>query len=150
MTNELFANLSVDVQQQLTQEAKSGTALKGSRLIQQGVAPGRLIFIESGSAEITVPVDGKPVSLGTVGSGKVLGLRSIMCDEIPEIEVTCLEECKITLLSKEAFLKILQRNPQMYFAVVKVLTADLKAVQSFLREKSGRAKSAGRPRSPIS
>jgi CRP-like cAMP-binding protein len=151
MTNELFANLSDEVQRELTEEAKSDNASRGSRLIQNGVASGRLIFLNSGSAEITVPVEGKPVSLGTVGPGKVLGLRSIMCGEVPEIDVTCLEECKITLLSKEAFLQILQRNPQMYFAVVKVLTADLKTVQSFLREKTGQTKATRvRTRTPIS
>jgi CRP/FNR family transcriptional regulator, polysaccharide utilization system transcription regulator len=147
MTNELYSNVPVDVQQELTEEAKSGTASQGSKLIQHGVSPSRLIFLDSGSAEITVPVAGKPISLGTVGPGKVLGLRSVMCGEVPEIDVTCLEDCEITLLSSDTFLDVLRRNPQMYFAVVKILSADLKTVQSFLREKTGRAKAeAARPR----
>jgi CRP-like cAMP-binding protein len=146
MTNELYANVPAGVQHELKQEAKSETAVQGSKLIQHGVAASRLIFLDSGSAEITVPVGGKTISLGKVEPGKVLGLRSIMCGEVPEIDVTCLEDCEISLLSSEAFLDVLRRNPQMYFAVVKILTSDLKTVQSFLRDKTGRAKSAARPR----
>jgi len=143
MMNELYANLSAQVLQQLAGQERSATVSQGSKLIQHRVSPNQLIIINSGLAEITVPVAGKPVSLGTAGPGKVLGLRSIMCGEVPEIDVTCLEECDITLLSRDAFLEVLNRNPEMYFAVVKVLSADLQTVQSFLREKTGRAKAAG-------
>jgi hypothetical protein len=41
---------------------------------------------------------------------------------------------------------VLRRNPHMYFSVVKVLSADLKTVQSFLRKKRGRANPAARAR----
>lgn len=140
MTNELYANLSAEVQQELTKQERRATAPKGSRLVQSGVAPDQLIILNSGSVEITVPVAGKTISLGTAGPGEVLGLRSVICGEVPEIDVTCLEECHITLLSREVFLEVLRRNPQMYFAVVKVLSADLQKAHSFLRQKTGRPK----------
>jgi CRP-like cAMP-binding protein len=143
MMNELYANLSAPVLQQLAEQERSATVSRGSKLIQYRVSPNQLIILNSGLAEITVPVAGKTVSLGTAGPGKVLGLRSVMCGEVPEIDVTCLEECDITLLARDSFLEVLHRNPEMYFAVVKVLSADLKAAQSFLREKTGRVKAAG-------
>ena len=147
MTNELYANLSTQVQQQLISEQRSATVPQGSKLIQYGIAPNQLIILNSGLAEITVPVAGKPVSLGTAGPGKVLALRSIICGEVPEIDVTCLEECDITLIPRDMFLEVLRHNPEMYFAVVKVLSADLKAVQSFLREKTNQLKApATQPR----
>jgi CRP/FNR family transcriptional regulator, polysaccharide utilization system transcription regulator len=146
MMNELYANLPAQVLQQLMDQERSATVSRGSKLIQCRISPNQLIILNSGLAEITVPVAGKMVSLGTAGPGKVLGLRSIMCGEVSEIDVTCLEECNITLLSRDAFLEVLHRNPEMYFAVVKVLSADLKTVQTFLREKTGRGKAAG-PRS---
>lgn len=134
--NELYANLGAPVQRQLADQERSATVSPGSKLIQFGVSPNQLIILNSGLAEITVPIAGKPVSLGTVGPGKVLGLRSIMCGEVPEIDVTCLEDCDITLVSCDVFLEVLRRNPEMYFAVAKVLSADLKMVQTFLREKT--------------
>ena len=143
MMNELYANLSAPLLQQLRNQERSATVSQGSKLIQYRISPNQLIILNSGLAEITVPVAGKPVSVGTAGPGKVLGLRSIMCGEVSEIEVTCLEECEITLLSRDAFLEVLHSNPEMYFAIVKVLSADLRTVQSFLREKTGRTKAAG-------
>jgi len=88
MMNELYANLSAPVLQQLSGEERSATVSRGSKLIQYRVSPNQLIILNSGLAEITVPVAGKPVSVGTAGPGKVLGLRSIMCGEVSEIEVT--------------------------------------------------------------
>lgn len=147
MTNELYTNLSPQVQRQLMSKQRSATVPQGSKLIQHGIAPNQLIILNSGLAEITVPVAGKPVSLGTAGPGKVLALRSIICGEVPEIDVTCIEECDITLVPRDMFLEVLRQNPEMYFAVVKVLSADLKAVQSFLREKTNRLKApATQPR----
>ena len=143
MMNELYANLSAPLLQQLRNQERSATVSQGSKLIQYRISPNQLIILNSGLAEITVPVAGKPVSVGTAGPGKVLGLRCIMCGEVSEIEVTCLEECEITLLSRDAFLEVLHSNPEMYFAIVKVLSADLRTVQSFLREKTGRTKAAG-------
>lgn len=145
MTNELYANLSTQVQQQLICRQRSATVPQGSKLIQYGVSPNQLIILNSGLAEITVSIAGKPVALGTAGPGKVLALRSIMCGEVPEIDVTCLEECDITLVPRDMFLEVLRHNPEMYLAVVKVLSADLKAVQSLLREKTNPTKAPGTP-----
>lgn len=127
-------------------QGRSATVSLGSNLIQHGASPNQLIILNSGLAEITVPVAGKTVSLGTAGPGKVLGLRSVMCGEVSEIDVTCLEECDITFISRDAFLEVLHGNPEMYIAVIKVLSADLKTIQSFLREKTNRAKAAAQPR----
>lgn len=143
MTNELYASLSSPVQRQLAEQQRSATVSPGSKLLECGVLPNRLIILNSGLAEITVPIADKPVSLGTVGAGKVLGLRSIMCGEVPEIDVTCLEDCDITLVPDDVFLEVLRRNPEMYFAVAKVLSDDLKMAQAFLREKTTRGKMLG-------
>lgn len=140
MTNELYVNLSTKLQHELSLAASVEVATAGSLLIEYGVSPNWLIFLNSGSAEVTVPVVGRRIPLGTVGPGKVLGLRSVMCGDVPEIDVTCLEDCEVSRLLRETFLEILQRNPQMYFAVAKVLSSDLKTVQGFLREKAGRVK----------
>lgn len=138
ITNELYANLPDEVQQQLIGRERSASVSRGNMLIQFGVLPAELVIVNSGLAEITVPIAGKAVSLGTAGPGRVLGLHSVMCGEVPEIDVTCLEECEVTLLPADQFLEVLRRNPKMYFAVIKVLSADLQAMQSFLREKTRR------------
>jgi CRP-like cAMP-binding protein len=147
IANELYANLYPEVQQELARHERQATVPQGSRLVTHGVPSEQLIILDSGSADVTVPVGGNTISLGIVGPGKVLGLRSVICGEVSEIDVTCLESCEITSLSRDTFLEVLRRNPAMYFAVVKVLGADLAKAQGVLRQKTGRSKNqTERPR----
>jgi CRP-like cAMP-binding protein len=73
------------------------------------------------------------VSLGIAGPGKVFVLHSIIAGAAPEATVTCLQECQVTLVPREIFLGALGRNPQMYLAVVKVLSSDLATAHRVLR-----------------
>jgi CRP-like cAMP-binding protein len=143
IANELYANLTPHVQHELAGQERAATVPEGSKLLTSGDVPEQLIILVSGSAELTIPAAGKPLSLGTAGPGKVFGLRSIICGENQEIDVTCLEECEIVLLPGEAFLQLLRGNPQMYFAVVKVLSADLKKAHGVLRQKTRKSKNHG-------
>jgi CRP-like cAMP-binding protein len=143
IANELYANLSAEVQQELAKQERAATVPQGSKLLASGAVPGQLVILNTGSAELTIPVGGKPVSIGKAGPGKVFGLRSIICGECQEIDVTCLEECEIVSLPRDAFLEVLRRNPQMYFAVVKVLSADLKKAHGVLRQKTSRSRNHG-------
>jgi CRP-like cAMP-binding protein len=138
VTNELYANLPPEVQRQLAVHERPATVRQGRRLLKHGAPSEHLIIVKSGSAEITVPVSGRTISVGIVGPGKVLGLRSVICGEVPEVDVTCLVPCDITLLAKDVFLEVLRSNPQMYFAVVKILSADLKKAHVVLRQRTGR------------
>jgi CRP-like cAMP-binding protein len=81
-----------------------------------------------------VIVAGKEVSLGIAGPGRVFALHSVMTGNAPETTVTCKEDCRVTIVPKETFLEVLARHPEMYFSVVKVLSADLATADRLLRE----------------
>jgi CRP-like cAMP-binding protein len=101
------------------------TVARGTRLVESGVIPQGLIILNSGTAETTVSVAGREKSLGIAGPGRVFALHSTITGRPPETTVTCLEESQITVLPKDVFLQLLARHPEMYFAVIKVLSADL-------------------------
>jgi CRP-like cAMP-binding protein len=134
--NELYANLTPQVREDLSQIACSITVPRGTKLVPCGAKPKQLVILNSGSAQITVPSEGKTLTLGTVGPGKVLGLRAIVAGEPFEVEVTALEDCKVTLLEGKGFLSVLHRNPQMYLIVIKLLSADLSNADRFLRQRA--------------
>jgi CRP-like cAMP-binding protein len=149
-SNELYASLSTDVRQELGKVARAITVEPGSKLLRHGARPEQLIILNSGKVEITVPAEGKTLALGTAGPGKVFALRAIVAGEAAEIEVTALEKCGLTVLPADEFLNILRRNPEMYMAVVKVLSGDLRKADSFLRQKAGTLPLASGSRSPRS
>jgi CRP-like cAMP-binding protein len=100
--------------------------------------------------EITLPSEGKTLALGAAGPGKVFALRAIVAGEVAEIEITATEKCSLTVLPADEFLNVLRRNPEMYLAVVKVLSGDLKNADSFLRQKAGNLLRASGSRTPRS
>lgn len=133
ITNDLYAGLPQEVRQQLAKHGKVVTVPPGTRLLRSGTTPEQLIILNSGSAETFVAVAGKSRSLGISRAGKVFGLHFMLTDAPHDISVTCLEECEVTIVPKKAFLDVLQRHPQMYFAIVQVLATDLSAAHHVIR-----------------
>lgn len=133
--NELYAHLSGEVRQELAKYEHASRASRGTILVQCGIPLDRLIILNSGSAETSVPVGDKTLPLGIAGPGKILALHSILSGEAAHTSVTCLEECGLTVLPREAFLGVLSRNPQMYFAIVKILSSDLAIADGVIRDR---------------
>jgi CRP-like cAMP-binding protein len=138
-TNELYAGLPDSVRQELAAHEETVTLPRGTRLLQYGIPAERLVILNSGSAEVSVSIAGKVRSLGVDGPGKVFALDSILSGAELHTSVTCLEECNVTFMPKTVFLEVLQRHPQMYFAVIKVLSSDLAAADRIIRNCARRS-----------
>jgi Cyclic nucleotide-binding domain len=134
LANELYRDMSEEAQQELANHERTVTAAKGTRLVQYGLPPDALAILEAGSATISVPVGEEAVSVCTARPGKVFGLRCIIAGVVSDLTVTCLEECRVTLVPKEAFLDVLRRNPSMYLAIVNVLSSDLATADRVIRD----------------
>lgn len=145
--NELYAGLPTELRNELERHEQDIKVPRGYRLLQHHVAAGRLIIVNSGTVEISVPCGGREVLLGRAGPGKVFGMRPVISGEVPEINVTCLEECEIAVIPAEDFNRVLRDNPQMYFAVARVLSADLKIADQLIRTCARRTSAIGRTRS---
>jgi CRP-like cAMP-binding protein len=132
-TNELYAGLSDDLRQELAGHEQAVTFSRGATLLQCGMPADRVVILTSGSAETSVLIAGKVRSLGIARPGKVFALDSIISGEALRTSVICSEECGVTFVPRAVFLDVLRRNPQMYFAVAKVLSADLAAANRVIR-----------------
>lgn len=134
--NDLYACVSEQVRSELAQFENTQRVTRGTKLVEAGVKPDHLIILDSGRVESCVQVRGKTASLGTMGPGRVFGLHWILSGETPQTTVTCLEDCVVTLLPREAFKLVLERHPRMYLAVARVLSADLATVDHLLRQNA--------------
>jgi CRP-like cAMP-binding protein len=132
-TNELYAVLPPDARRELEKHEQPMTVPPGTSLIKHGVLPDRLVILNSGMVQISVPCPRRPATLTTGEGGKVFGMRAAISGELPEIDVTCLGPCQVTFLPRDNFLSILKTMPQSYFAVAKVLSADLQIANRILR-----------------
>src|SRR5215467_12772896 len=102
--NELFSQLATDLRRKLAQHAQLMTAAEGTSLIDHSVLPDHLVILNSGTVRVSVPCARRTVSMTTGQVGKVFGMRAAISGELPEIDVTCLEPCNITVVPRDAFL----------------------------------------------
>jgi len=132
-TNELYAMLPADARQELEKHEQSMTVPRGTALIEHGVLPERLAILDSGTVQVSVPCPRRPAALTTGEAGKVFGMRAAISGELPEIDVTCVEPCRVTFVPCDSFLELLKARPQIYYAVARVLSADLQIADRILR-----------------
>jgi CRP-like cAMP-binding protein len=136
--NELYAVLPLEARQELEKHEQLITVSAGTSLIKHGVLPKGLVILTQGTVEISVPCSRRPTSMSITQPGKVFGMRAAITGELPEIDVTCLEPCCITFLPRNIFLDLLTARPEMYFAVAKVLSADLQMANQILSSTARR------------
>jgi len=132
-TNELYSMLPPAVCEELKKHEQSMELPSGAPLIKHGVSPVGLLILNSGSVQISVPCPRRSISLTTAQKGKVFGMRPAIAGELPDVDVTCVENCKVTMVPRDAFLEVLQANPEIYIAVAKVLSGDLQIANRILR-----------------
>ena len=132
-SNEFYTGLSSEIREELEKHESHVIMSRGQRLLECGVLPQQIMILNSGTVEISVPTAEGEVSLGTAGPGKVFGMRAAVSGDAPEIDVTALGDCELTVIPAVEFLVVLQSNPQIYFAVAKVLSADLKIADQLIR-----------------
>lgn len=144
--NELSQELSPELRKELALHEQQSVIPAGTRLIQQGVVLEGLIVIQRGTVEISVPVGERSMLLAKAGAGKVLALRPVLVGTVPEIDATTLEECTVAHIPRHRFLEVLRAHPEMYFAVSKVLSADLNTAERLFREIP---RTAGRKRNRV-
>jgi CRP-like cAMP-binding protein len=143
-TNDFFAGLSVEAREELAWDKQTVRVPAGTKLAECGEPADHLVILNSGQARIHVLVGKRKVPLGMAGPGTVFGLHSMLAEAPLDRGLTCVKECEVTLLPRRAFLEVLNRNPQMYFAVVKALSADLagadRIIRNYARMTAGKAR----------
>ena len=131
--NELYASLPPELRTELANYERSVAVPAGTNLIKRGVLPDQLVIVNSGKVAITLDCVREPILLDCATAGKVFGMRAVVSGELPEEDVTCQENCTVTLIPRDTFLKTVRQHPEMYFAIAKVLSYDLVMAQRLLK-----------------
>jgi len=146
--NELYAALRTELRHELARHEQRMTVPEGAILIDHGVLPRYLVTLDSGTVMISVPSPKRATSMTMAQPGKVFGMRAAISGELPEIDVTCVEPCNITILPRDVFLGLLKIYPEIYLSVARVLSADLQIADRILRNHPRRSMPVPRFRVP--
>lgn len=136
--DELYRSLAADAAEKLRYQETRLTVPAKTKLVHCGKHPDYLIMLCAGDVEISLPCGNRAIVLSMAPRGRIFGLRALVTGKLPEIEAICRSECELRLLPERIFTSALKSNPQMYFTVAKLLSADLQLAQAYLKNRSRR------------
>lgn len=134
----VFSVLSDDDVDDLVASSSLISFSLGSTIIREGDSGDECYLIQSGRVRVLREVDGRTVTLATCQAGDLIGERAILKDEPRSATVRATEDVVLLQITREAFDRILRRNPALRQAVEKV--GEKRELIDFLRtSRLGRA-----------
>lgn len=107
---------------------------RGSVLFREGQAPRGVHVLCEGRAKVSIgSPDGKTLVLRIAEPGELLGVNAALSGQPYETTVETLERCRIDFISREDFLKLLERDRKACLGVAQVLSRKLSGVVDHTR-----------------
>ncbi len=106
--------------------AEPAVADAGAVILHKGSPSRSLLIVEQGALEVRDEALGEAVVLATIGPGEVVGEVGFVDGRARTHDVCARESCRLRRLTRQAFLKLVQDDPQL-FAKLAVGLAELVA-----------------------
>lgn len=110
----------------LLRAAEPAVADAGAVVLHKGSPSRSLLIVEQGALEVRDEALGETVVLASIGPGEVVGEVGFVDGRARTHDVYARESCRLRRLTREAFLKLVQDDPQL-FAKLAVGLAELVA-----------------------
>lgn len=121
MIGKLYEKLAPEVYAFLLQHSFAATVPKGTVLMKHGVPPEYVIILKAGKVQISVADSSCAVALDGEDCERVFGLYAVLSGEKSELDIICTDDCYVTLMRKDIFGTVVQRNPPMDLTVATML-----------------------------
>lgn len=119
---------------------------KGSMLFHEGKIPTSVYFVLSGKLKLyTTDLQGREQIVHLASSGDLMGYRAVLGGDSFSCSAAALEDSMILTVPKDIFLNVLDADPEFSFAVIRLLTQELRDAEHHLAglaRKSVRARLA--------
>lgn len=103
---------------------------RGQAVFLEGNHPMGLFCINKGRVKISqLGAEGKEQIIRHAKEGDVVGYRSLICGEPYNASAIALEESRICIIPSKVFFGLLEKNPEVTSAVMKLLAGDLKSAE---------------------
>ena len=124
MIGKLYEKLAPEMYAFLLQHSFAATVPKGTVLMKHGVPPEYVIILNAGKVQISVPYSCCAMALDGEDCERVFGLYAALSGEKPELDIICTDDCDVTLMRRDIFERVIQRNPGMDFTVATMLGSE--------------------------
>jgi len=128
-----FTELREDFFDALAQKVRKRILNRDEILFNKGDVGNSLFIINSGRVKIvTQDSQNNEVILNQVGAGEVIGEMALLDYEPRSAGVVALEETSVMELSREDFMEILSRQPELALSIIRSLIARLRHNTSYI------------------
>lgn len=119
---------------------------KGDLLFHEGKIPQHLYFVMSGKLKLyTTDAQGREQIIHLAAANDIMGYRAILGGDSFSCSASALEDSTVLVVPKEAFLNALDTDSEFSFAIIRLLTEELRHAEHHLAglaRKSVRARLA--------
>ena len=122
----IIGKMAPEMRERLARVGRFETLKPGSRLATQGEPHGTLAVILEGHVAVTVHAHGDTVRLADLGAGATVGEMSLIDPQNASADVTVIEgPARVWMVDGGAFQDLVENDPSLGFAVLKVLAVEL-------------------------
>jgi CRP/FNR family transcriptional regulator len=135
----LFVSLSSEAIQTLTLEMSHRTYQKGEQIVHEGDAPLGFTVIREGSAKAyRTSSEGREQILYIFPKNDYFGARFLFTEEKVPYSVEALEECKVCILSKARFEKLLIEQSTIALQIIGAMANRMSRLETIMQSMGGR------------
>jgi uncharacterized membrane protein len=135
----LFASLDDEAAKQLRDLLSEKVVPQNTRLFSQGDTGDAMYLIESGRVRISIRAEDKQeVTLAELAQGDFFGEMSIIDGRQRSADARVLEDARLAVLSRDAFLSFVRTSPDVALEMLSALTDRLRRTDELLRSRVSR------------
>jgi CRP/FNR family transcriptional regulator, cyclic AMP receptor protein len=135
----LFASLDDEAAAELRNLLSDKIVPQNTRLFRQGDKGDGMYLIESGRVRISIQDDEKQeLTLAELAQGDFFGEMSIIDGRQRSADAHVVEDARLALLSRDAFLSFVRTNPDVALEMLSALTDRLRRTDELLRSRVSR------------
>ena len=135
----LFASLDDDAAKDLRNLLSEKNVAQNTRLFRQGDTGDAMYLIESGRVKISIRDDDKQeLVLAELAQGDFFGEMSLIDGRQRSADAQVIEDSRLAVLSREAFLSFVRTNPDVALEMLSALTDRLRRTDDLLRSRVSR------------
>ncbi len=99
---------------------------EGEKLFSEGDRGTEMYVIITGKIKITLIRDGEDFELNTLAPGSFFGEMSLLEYEPRSANAYCVESAILMVIDQDSFEKVMQKNPQLVYKIMKSLSGRLR------------------------
>ena len=135
----LFASLDDTAATELRNLLSDKIVPRNTRLFRQGDTGDGMYLIESGRVRISIQDDDKQeLTLAELAQGDFFGEMSIIDGRQRSADAQVIEDARLAILSRDAFLSFVRTNPDVALEMLSALTDRLRRTDDLLRSRVSR------------